>query len=202
MKRIFAIAIIVVLTLSLLPAAVFADKGGNGAPTGKHFNVNLIGAPNEKNDNFDGGNGARIFVKRTGSTFFYVESGSSFAINDHDGTDGRVGSMDEAGLVFPYEGEAPTGSWDVEIWVRLGGPNDANNTVDWSSYTPGINGHSDVAVEVDGGTWYLWDSFTLNKSNKFSEKTSQLLCDEYENMLWDFDAGAKFRICQMRIYVN
>jgi len=36
---------------------------------------------------------------------------------------------------------------------------------------------------------------------KFTEKTSALLADGYQDMMWELDPQTKFRICQMRIYL-
>lgn len=162
---------------------------GNGAPNGAHENINIIGAPRDKNANCDGGNGSVIFVDRTGSTSFYVHGGSSFQILDHDGTDGHVGSsLTDPGLVFPYDGAAsPT--WRVQIWVRLLGPK--GSEVRWTSYY----------YDEVGDTYVLWDQFTLDKSSKFTEKTGSLLADGYQDMLWTLDQKTKFRICQMRIFL-
>ncbi len=49
-----------ILLASLMALPVFAvnPQIGNGAPSGAHYSLNIIGAPNPKNVNFDGGNGA------------------------------------------------------------------------------------------------------------------------------------------------
>src|SRR5512137_1052265 len=97
---IFAAAMFAVFVIGLSSMEFPVMAKGNGAPNGPHYNLNIIGVPNEKNVNFDGGNGARIFVSRTGQTQFYVHGGSSYAILDHDGTDGKVGtSLSDAGIV-------------------------------------------------------------------------------------------------------
>jgi hypothetical protein len=188
MKKILAIVLAVAMVASIAGIA-FAQvaETGNGAPSGAHYNLNIIGVPNEKNDNFDGGNGARIFVSRTGQTQFYVHGGNSYAVLDHDGTDGKVGtSITDPGIVFPYS----EGVWQVDIWVRLVGPKDSQ--VRWTSY------YTDDA----GVTWVQWATFTLDKSSKFSLRTSELLRDGYQDMLWQLDPLNNFRICQMRIYLK
>ncbi len=159
---------------------------GNDAPNGQHFNLNIIGVPDAKNENFDGGNGSRIFVLRDKPTLFYVhgDADTSYAILDHDGTDGKVGTgIADPGITFPYD--VATGRWQVAIYVRLVGPK--GSSIDWtSSY-------------YDGSTWVEFASFTLDKSSKFSLKTPELLKDGYQDILWELDPVTKFRICQMRI---
>jgi hypothetical protein len=178
------------IVLSMVSMLAFAGPNGNGAPSGQHLNVNIIGVPKEKNENFDGGKGARIFVSRAGTTQFYVHGGNSFAILDHDGTDGKVGTgLTDPGIIFPYDAAVTNQTWRVQIWVRLLGPK--GSEVSWTSY------YYDTA----GGVYVLWDSFSLTKSSKFTEKTGELLANGYQDMLWELEPVTKFRICQMRIYL-
>jgi len=115
MKRIFAIAIVAVLALSLLPAAAFADKpcdpeegyNGNGAPSGYHFTLNIIGVQNEKSADmtYENGSGrSSIFVPLEGKSRIYLHSANelvaedvafkdAFAVLDANGTDGRADFM-------------------------------------------------------------------------------------------------------------
>jgi len=176
-----------VLACLMLPAFVLPAFAGNGSPSGHHFNINIIGVPNQKNTNFNGGDGSRIFILRTGTTSFYVQGGTSFAILDHDGTDGSVGSQSSPGLTFPYD--TATLTWRVAIYVRLLGPTDSS--IRWtSSY-------------FDGSSWILFAQFTLKreKPSKFSLKTSELLIDGYQDILWQLDQKTNFRLLQMRIYL-
>jgi hypothetical protein len=67
---------------------------GNGAPSGAHYNLNIIGVPKDKNPNFDGGSGRRIFVDlgKTGvvaNTRINLIEGD-FAVTDANGTDGTA----------------------------------------------------------------------------------------------------------------
>ncbi len=197
-KIVVAILVVAMLIVAAVPTVVMAGTNGNGAPSGQHYNINLIGAPNEKNTNFDGGEGARIFVKRTGSTLFWVHGGDSFAIMDRDGTDGKVGSgIADPGIIFPYTGTPGVdGQWRVQIYLRQVGP--AGSGSDWTSYIPG----GDDFVDENGQGWEYYDSFSLTKSSKFSVRTSELLSDSYQDMLWKLDPTGKFRICQMRIYIE
>ncbi len=208
MKKTVIGFLVVLMVLGI--GVLFADKpsqddeyNGNGAPSGKHETINIIGVNNDKNDNYDGGNGSVIFVKRTGTTTFYVQGGNNFAILDHDGTDGYVGTKEAGtatttttgtpgipGLIFPYDDE--TGTWQVSIWIRLLGPK--GSEVNWTSY------YYDTAGQI----YVLWDSFSLSKDgqSKFTERTGSLLADGYKDMLWELDPVTKFRLCQMRIFVE
>ena len=187
MKKIIAVSLTVAMLLTLVLGTGALAGTGNGAPSGQHYNLNIIGVPKGMNANFDGGNGARIFVSRTGSTQFYVHGGDSYAILDHDGTDGVVGtSRLDPGIIFPYDTTSDT--WKVQIWVRLVGPKDSS--IHWTS------------KYWDGAEWVLFGEFTLDKSSKFSLKTGQLLMDGYQDILWQLDPVTKFRNLQMRIYLE
>ena len=67
------------------PTSIFA----NGAPSGAHFNLNLIGVSNPKSTSLDGGDGRRIFVPLVGSTKILLSEGD-FAVLDANGTDGSA----------------------------------------------------------------------------------------------------------------
>ena len=206
MKKIFAIVLVVVLMATLIPGVALADKPankGNGLPkdAGKSFNFNVIGVPNQKNwdpDSYNtGGNGKRIFIKRTGTTQVFVHGDNvtnSIAILDHDGTDGKVGiSRTEPGILLPYVGAEPEGYWDCQVYVRLLGPaNDPDNNLHWK--TSGWNG-TDYALLTE---------FTLERDeyNKFTIKNSDILDDEYQDILWEWDPGRRFKIMQVRIFMG
>jgi len=213
MKKIFAIVLVVVLMATLIPGVALADKPdtkGNGLPKdqGKSFNFNVIAVPKQKHweeNSFDtGGNGKRIFILRTGTTWFYVSGGSEFAINDHDGTDGKVGTggtpgsgngTENAGIILPYN--ATTEKWDCTVYVRLLGP--ANKTVDfrWKTYC----WNSTYWAQIDEFGAQI-DEFVLDRNTKFAPPVGKILADGYEDILWEWDNKHNLRICQFRIFVG
>ena len=88
---------------------------GNGAPSGAHYNLNIIGVPKDKSADFSGGNGGRIFVDLVGSTKINLTEGS-FAVLDANGTDGTAAFQ----LPNPDDG---SGQLAYSVWVRaLGKP--------------------------------------------------------------------------------
>ncbi len=64
-------------------------RGGNGAPSGAHYNLNIIGVPKNKTADMDGNNGHRIFVELEGRNKIYLQQGD-FKVLDANGTDGRA----------------------------------------------------------------------------------------------------------------
>jgi hypothetical protein len=187
-KKAIILAIITLTSLFVMPIYAGPTEKGNGLPKHvKTYNLNIIGHPNDLNANFDGGSGHRIFVKRTGTTSFYVHGEpNTFAILDRDGTDGKVGQDRlNPGIILPYDND----EWKVEIYIRLVGP--MSSTLNWKSYYwDGID------------TYVKFAEFTLDRTDKkFSLKTGQLLLDGYQDILWEL-TGNKFRIAQMRIIMT
>jgi len=89
---------------------------GNGAPSGPHFNLNLIGVPKEKTSSLDGGDGRRIFVPLFGSTKILLTEGD-FAVLDANGTDGS------ASFQLPNPDPDGDGITSFSVFVRaLGKP--------------------------------------------------------------------------------
>ena len=88
---------------------------GNGAPSGAHYNLNIIGVPKDKSADFSGGNGGRIFVDLVGSTKINLTEGS-YDVLDANGTDGTAAFQ----LPNPDNG---SGQLAYSVWVRaLGKP--------------------------------------------------------------------------------
>lgn len=87
---------------------------GNGAPSGAHYNLNLIGVSNTKSVSNSGGN--VIFVPLTGSTKINLSEGT-FAVLDSNGTDGT------AAFQLPNPDPTNSGTTTYSVWARaLGKP--------------------------------------------------------------------------------
>ena len=115
-KKLIAIGLAMVLALTLGVGTALADKppsgadsvgnptyGGNGAPSGYHFTLNIIGVQKTKSADMtyeDGSNRSSIFVKLDGKSRIYLYDGGTFdtqaefkdafAVLDANGTDGRA----------------------------------------------------------------------------------------------------------------
>src|SRR5688572_21352814 len=64
-----------------------AASTGNGAPSGAHYNLNIIGVPKGKTADMTGNNGGRIFVALDGKTRINLLPSSTFQVTDANGTD-------------------------------------------------------------------------------------------------------------------
>lgn len=60
---------------------------GNGAPSGTHYNLNLIGVPKGKTASMDANSGHRIFINLEGKTKIMLAEGDTFSVLDANGTD-------------------------------------------------------------------------------------------------------------------
>jgi len=103
MKKVITVVLTVVLTASM-SGVVFAsqEETGNGAPSGSHYNLNIIGVKNPKTAEMDGSNGHVIFVNLSGRSKINLVEGDDYAVLDANGTDG-----DGALLQLPDPGLDP-----------------------------------------------------------------------------------------------
>ncbi len=117
-SRFCVAAAVAVATTATAVAAAQRATTGNGAPSGSHYNLNIIGVSNAKNQNMDG-SGNVIFValgsSDTKATTKILLSPGDFAVLDKNGTDGTASFS------------LPAGGYTV--WVRpLGKPGGSSKT--------------------------------------------------------------------------
>ncbi len=201
--------LIALMFSSLLVAPVLAGSTGNGAPSGPHFNLNIIGVPKEKSvapDDY-ASMGHRIFVPLTGSSRITLVPGSDFQVVDYDGTDGNA----KLQLVDPFPDGVNGTTAVYKIFVRaLGKPGGSANI------TSGF-------VDEFGNSWYSLETITMTRTKgktMFSDKTLELTTiyvditndgiDNpvryrlFDNALWEYfwqydNAGLK--LLQLRFYM-
>src|SRR3989441_8753675 len=102
---------------ALTTTAAAAAQTGNGAPSGPHYNLNIIGVSHDKNPNMNGGSGNVIFVGLgtssdavTTKILLSQAAEGVFQVLDKNGTDG------EASFTLPVPGT-------YTVWGRaLGTP--------------------------------------------------------------------------------
>ena len=86
-KKIQAMVAIFALMAMVAPQV---GATGNGAPSGSHYNLNIIGVSKDKTADMTGDNGHRIFVKLEGNTKINLAEGEDFQVLDANGTDGSA----------------------------------------------------------------------------------------------------------------
>ena len=156
------------------PPSFGTSATGNGAPSGPHYNLNIIGVPKDKSPSFDGGSGRRIFVDlgKTGAaanTRINLIEGE-FAVMDANGTDGT------AAFQLPNPDPDGDGTTQYAVYVRALGK-------------PGGKATMQSCYDDDTGTWCAADftggvePVTLERTKggapKFTNVSKNLLFVDY-----------------------
>ena len=222
------IAITILLTSAFLAITPMA-LAGNGAPSGPHYNLNIIGVPVDKKGNFvdynpitDGynnppaahDNGHRIFVDLYNgetSTKIWLVKGDDFQVIDPNGTDGRATLQ----LKDPFLTDNPNSSdyWVVEyqIFVRaLGKTNgeawmtsgflDENNTAWYSLETIHLVRSKDGPPKFDDKTLELTTVYVdITNDGIDNPVRYRLFDDALWQYFWDYDNNG-LKLLQIRFY--
>jgi hypothetical protein len=94
-----------------------AVQTGNGAPSGGHYTLNIIGVPKSKSADMTGNDGHRIFVPLWGNPKIMLTEGADFLVLDANGTDGS------ASFQLPNPDPGGTGTTVYSVFARaLGTP--------------------------------------------------------------------------------
>ena len=216
MKKVILTSLIVVMVLSI--GVALAGPKGNGLPSGKHYNLNLI-ASKEKNVEPDEGvsNGRRIFVKSDGNTRILLREapvGESFDVLDYDGTDGTAKFQ----LPHPDPDETPDDEWTTSaysVYIRLRGKPGGSIQMTTTGIDEYGNEYASIYSVVETRT-------TGKDANKFKNVSKELLyiyawVYDWDSLTWEFvrlplfddalaeyfwnvDTNDIFKIAQLRFY--
>jgi hypothetical protein len=114
----------VCLAVSALASTAASAAGGNGAPSGTHYNLNIIGVSKEKSADMTGNQGHRIFVPLYGKPKIWLAESPSFEVYDANGTDANGASF---GL--PNPDPDADGITEYSVYARaLGTPGGSSTT--------------------------------------------------------------------------
>ena len=203
------LAIAAIMAVALLVSSVAAADTGNGAISGKHYNLNLIGV--EKNDKLpnDANSGARIFVNLVGKSRIYLTLGTTFDVLDADATDGKGEFM----LPRPEnEYDPDTGDYigpgKYRVFIReLGKPSDAKAYLKtcveyWEGgvfYSYCGTGEDIVVLERKKGQ-SLFDDVTRELTTVVIDGVRYDIFDnELADYLWEYD-NYGLKHVQLRFY--
>jgi hypothetical protein len=147
---------------------------GNGAPSGAHYTLNIIGVAKDKSPSFSGGDGHRIFVGlgRTGAaanTKINLTEGD-FAVLDANGTDGV------AAFQLPNPDPDGDGTTSYSVYVRALGKPGGKATMQ-SCYTDDTG--TWCAVDFTGGVEPITIERTKGGAGKFVNVSKDLLYVDY-----------------------
>src|SRR5438046_2037373 len=166
MRFTFHLAAVVAALSGTAVAAAQKASTGNGAPSGPHFNLNIIGVSHDKNPNMNGnGSGNVIFVDlgtRTGDAVTTEilprqAADCAFEVLDKNGTDG------EASFSLPVPGT-------YTVWARaLGKPGGQSKIATCATFVDPITGEATILCSTDNEVFVRGTG-----KSKFRDVTSAL----------------------------
>jgi hypothetical protein len=160
------------------PSALNATTG-NGAPSGAHYTLNIIGVPKDKSPSFTGGNGHRIFVDlgkngEPANTRINLAPGD-FGVLDANGTDGV------AAFQLPNPDPDLDGTTSYSVYVRALGKPVGKATM--QSCYEDLTG-TWCAAKFDGGVEFISIERTKGAVAKFVNVSKDLLFVDF-CVTWD-----------------
>ena len=175
-----------------------ASLTGNGAPSGTHFQLNLIGVPKGKSATITSGN--RIFMSLVGKTAINLSQGD-FAVLDGNGTDGT------AAFRLPAPDADGDGITSYSVFIRPVGKPGGKVSINTCATDP-VSGEQICSLETSISTRTKGKSTFSNVSNELLTISADIdgdgdiervpLFDErLQNFLWSVDNNG-LRILQMR----
>lgn len=208
------------LTLSVASLAFAGNpQTGNGAPSGGHYNLNVIGVPKDKTATMTDSNRHVIFVKldRAGelaATKIWLTEGE-FKVLDGNGTDanGAAFQLPASNVDCPVDAPADDPcqlSGDYAVFIRALGKPNGSATITTCTTDPSTN-------EIVCSTESVTVTRTTGKQ-RFTNVTKQLtticvdtdadlVCDSREQLFdrdnwlyyWDWDNNG-LKLAQLRFY--
>lgn len=201
-------------------AATPSFATGNGAPSGSHYSLNIIGVSNPKASDMDGTSGHTIFVALSGkSTINLCESGADagcaedgFEVLDRNATD-RDGAL----FALPNPDPDGDGTTVYSVFARAlgspqGGPSSLTTTCATQINDPSTTADDEVECSVitlelkrekgrstfDNVTKYLLYIYADIDEDGDLERVP-LFDDRFEGFLWGYDNHG-LRLAQLRFY--
>jgi len=198
MKKLFLAA-----TAAASMLATPAMAAGNGAPSGSHYSLNIIGVgdKNHMPQNLDSGN--VIFVKLWGNDTKILLSEGDFKVLDKNGTDG------EASFQLPNPDADNDGTTTYSVFARaLGMPGGSSTTT--TCATDPIGGDIECSVisldltrSKGKSTFINASKFLLYVYADIDEDGTlervPLFGDGLEDFYWDYD-NRGLKLAQLRFY--
>ncbi|MGE5298126.1 MAG: hypothetical protein ACM3KM_03110 [Acidobacteriaceae bacterium] len=144
MKKIFPVLGVVVLAGVLaMTASPFGSQAasGNGAPSGAHYNLNIIGVQNPKTADMTDSTGHVIFVPLIGKTRIMLTQGE-YQVLDANGTDGK------AAFQLPNPDPTNSGTTTYSVYVRTLGKPGGQASMNTCATTTVVNPDTGLTEEI------------------------------------------------------
>lgn len=188
---------------------------GNGAPSGPHYNLNIIGVQNEKDMDVANTNGHVIFVPLQGTMKILLSEGE-YAVLDKNGTDGT------AAFQLPNPDPDGDGTTVYSVWARaLGKPGGSATMTTGAETEDGEIVYSMISLEVERGhgkqtftnvskeLLYIYLEYDIlvdpdgipSSDDEYTIKAGRypLFADELMNFFWEYDNN-HLKLLQLRFY--
>src|SRR5437763_4005797 len=143
MKRLIVLVASAGLALGLAPLAT-AGATGSGAPSGSHYDLNLIGVAKNKSASMTGSDTHAIFVPLAGNCKINLTEGD-FQVLDGNCTDGS------SGFQLPNPDPTNSGTTSYTVFARALGK-------------PGGSSHMNTCFTDSTGTQYCSTGYTFSSS--------------------------------------
>jgi hypothetical protein len=209
MSRAIAASLVLLLSTAIVGCVAGEDDGtggdfltGNGAPSGAHFNLNIIGVPKGKSANMSGG--GRIFVPLEGKARINLSPGD-FAVLDANGTDGV------AAFQLPNPDPDGDGVTSYTVFARALGTPGGQAKVTTCATDPTTNElvcSTDALLLVRSKGKQTFSDvtkqllfITADTDGDGVEETVPLFSDALAGFFWDFD-NPGLKLAQLRFYQN
>lgn len=195
---------------------------GNGAPSGPHYNLNIIGVSKDKTAEMTGTSGHTIFVPLWGKANIWLCNSSNptsecygleFAVLDRNGTDNNG-----ATFALPAPDPDNNGTTDYSVFARaLGNPEGYSLTRTCLVEDPGADGIVGTADDVLECSELILTLDASERPQKFQNVSKYLLYvyadidddgdlervplfgDGFEDFFWEYDNHG-LRLAQLRFY--
>jgi hypothetical protein len=213
MRVTFHLAAAVAAAMTATAAVAQKATTGNGAPSGSHFNLNIIGVAHDKNPNMAKGGGSVIFVGLgtasdavTTKILLSQEADSVFQVLDKNGTDG------EASFALPVPGT-------YTVWARaLGTPGGQSKIATCATSIDPTTGvatllcstDNEVFVRGKGKSSFRDVTSALTTISLVAGSPAELACGTptvslfaacLQDFLWQYDNNG-LKLLQVRFYLN
>jgi hypothetical protein len=206
-------AICLAAALTVTASLEVRSQTGNGAPSGPHFNLNIIGVSHDKNPNMNGGSGNVIFVGLgtssdavTTKILLSQAADGVFEVLDKNGTDGQ------ASFALPVPGT-------YTVWARaLGTPGGQAKMATCATFIDPTTGaptllcstENEVFVRGTGKSNFRNVTSALTTITLVPGSAAELACGTptvslfatcLQDFLWQYDNNG-LKLLQIRFYPN
>jgi hypothetical protein len=202
MKRLALIAAATLAGLSAQAAHAGTPSTGNGAPSGAHYTLNVVGVPKDKTADMTGANGRVIFTKLAGNTKINLQEGD-FQVIDANGTDGN-------GALFQLPNPDPDGDGVTaySVFARaLGKPGGSATATTCVTDDTGTYCSTENTVLVRGSGKSTFSNVSKELLTACLDTDGDLVCDTRTSLFsdstsdyfWSYDNNG-LRLAQLRFY--